>query len=387
MKTGNKGLILLIKGRIFLVLMLFFIGTSYSQNRKELDSLSKLAVRDVYNNPKESIRIASKLYALAKANPKLRISSLMTLAQANVMLTDYEKAIEQADEALSIATGNNDYPNQILVNNFLGNHYLRINLQEKAWEKLRIAEKLITKHPVPDSLIHLVGNVYLLKGYLYADKVDCNYAIIYFNKAIKAFEKSRNKEFSKINIGVIYTHKGRCQLQNNALDSAEYCFQKAISISSENANNGVTVFSKLSLAQVYAKKNLFVKSNQLLLDANKLATESAQMELTKEIYKQLSENYLALNDIQNHDKFNKLYNSTLKDFEQTESQSVAKIAGSSSNDYTSETENDTTIFWISSALLALLIVVAILYFAVFKIRKKLKNHSENNSAAKNQNVS
>lgn len=363
--------------KIFLLQLGFLCGTGASAQQKEADSLLKVAVMEVYNNPAKSIAIATKVYKSASGNSKLRIKSLLAMAQANVMFGKYEDVVENADEALRIAKETNDYGNQIVINNFLGNHYFRLELKEKAWNSLRISEALLASHPPADSLSHIKGNVYLLKAYLYVDKLDCDYAAIYFDKAIESFERSKDKEFSKINVGVVYTHKGRCLLDNGKLAQAEECFRKAVAISSKNNNIGVNVFSRMSLAQVYAKQQHFEKSNALLIQTLKVAQESRQLELVKEIYRQLSENYLAVNDIAKHKHYKKLYDSSSKDFDRSETRSVDKIASKASQKSAADDlEKNNNTLWIIAVCAVLFFMILLVYFRIFKIRKQIRKQND-----------
>lgn len=344
-----------------------------AQQKKEADSLLKMAVLEVYNNPTRSIAIAEKIYRLPETDSALKIKSLMAMAQANVMLTRYEKTLENADEALRIATETNDYNNQIVIHNFLGNHYFRLELKDKAWQSLKVAEDLLKKHPPENASIHLQGNVYLLKGYLYADKLDCDYAIIYFDKAAESFKKAADQQLGKINIGVVYTHKGRCLLDNGKWKEAEQCFRNAVQISEESHNIGVNVFSRLSLSQVYAKQKLYEKSNALLLETIELAQQADQKELIKEIYHQLSDNYLETNDIKQHAHYKKLYDLSVKDFDRSETQSVDKIAHKATD--ASATENEGPCVqprWLGYFCGGLLLVIAIVFFAVFNLKRKIR---------------
>lgn len=356
------------------VLVLFFVLPTFAQ--QATDSLLKTAVMEVYNNPKHSIEIAEKIYKTTN-DSKIKIKSLLAMAQADIMLTRYENVIENANEALAIAKETNDFNNQIVINNFLGNHYFRLELKDKAWSSLKIAEDLVAHHPPVDSLIHLKGNVHLLKAYLYVDKLDCDYATVYFDKAIACFEKSPDKEFSKINLGVVYTHKGRCLLDDGKLDEAEKCFRKAVQISEGNNNVGVNIFSRLSLAEVYSKQRQFEKSTQLLLATLQPAQKANQMELIKEIYKQLSDNYLATNDLKKHKHYKDLYDSSVKDFDRSETQSVGKIAHS----VTHEVAESDGMHWFFVVCASMVLVIGILFFAVFKLKKKIKKRESESSDA------
>src|SRR5690606_5311950 len=266
-----------IRHLLFLI-FLFIFPNLKAQEHKAADSLLLVAMKSIYNEPKKSLKIGDELLPQSEKYPDFQIRLYMMMAQASVMLPDYEKSLEYANNALEISRKNNDYTNQVLVNNFLGTHYLRLNLKEKAWRSLEETEKIISKHPLSNSSRHLLGNVYMLRAYLLEDD-DCKAARKYFDKAVQAFSKSDNEDFSEINIGLAYTHKGRCYLKEEQIDSAKLSFYRAISVAENVHNDGISAFAYLSLGNAYNEENNYQKSNETLFEALKIASRSSQTEL------------------------------------------------------------------------------------------------------------
>lgn len=361
------------KHKLFLVFILSMISFQLkSQQHTGADSLLLVAMKDIYNQPQKSLEIGNELLPQSGKYPKFQIRLYMMMAQASVMLPDYEKSLEYANKAMEIAKKNNDYPNQVLISNFLGTHYLRLNLREKAWRALEETEKLIVLHPLPDSLMHLNGNVFMLRAYL-SEEEDCKGARKYFDKAIQVFRQSENVEFSDINLGVAYTHKGRCYLKENQTDSAKLSFYKAIGIASEIKNDGVNAFAHLSLASAYFQEKDYRKSNEILFDALHIASRSSQMELVKETYKSLAENYFQLNDLDSYAKYDKLYQKALEDFNRSEKNSVGDISQNLNNEEkkaTSSEKGNNIIFIIGGAIL--LLISAFFFIRSYIIRKRMK---------------
>lgn len=343
--------------------------TINAQEIKTNEKLLEDAMKNVYTNPQKSIEIGEKFLAHSDNEPNLEYRYLMLLAQAYVMIPDYEKSLEYANRAYKIAEENKFYSNQVNASTFLGNHYLRLKLNEKAWQALERSEKIVREHPLPDSLDHIQGNVYLLKGYLFESDAEHKKAIDAFTKATLIFKKTKNQELGRINTGVALTHKGRTQMADNQLDSAEISFKEVIQISALNKQNGVDAFAYLSLAEVYSKQEKFEKSNEIFFQALNIAENSSQNELIKEIYKSLSENFFKMNDLENYSKYDSLYKKTLDEFNQSEINSVQKVAKSAENT-TDDSKNWTKIIVFSCAIL--LILVGFLFFRSYRLKKKMK---------------
>lgn len=340
----------------------------HAQKANTSKALLDEAMKNIYSNPKKSIETGER-FLLKKGNdPILEYRYLMLLAQANVMTADYEKSLEYANRAVKLAEENELFPSQINANTFLGNHYLRLNLEEKAWQALERSEKIIKNHPLPDSLDHIQGNVYLLRGYLFEADSKLPQAINSFGKAADIFRKTKNKALGNINLAVSLTHKGRVQLQEQQLDSSQYSFEEAIRISSNSDQNGVDAFAYLSLAEVYSKQKKYEKSNQTLFKALEIAQNSAQLELTKEIYKSLSENYFKMNDLENYSKYNERYQEALGKFDKSQTKSVEQIAK------TIQTKTDAGRDWtftIAFLCGVLVILILFLFFTSKTLKKKM----------------
>lgn len=341
-------------------------GQSPGPDERLLDE----AMKNVYTNPEKSIETGEKYLQKEAGTPLLTYRYLMLLAQAHVMLAEYEKSLDYANKALELAEQNNLYPSQVNANTFLGNHYLRLQLNEKAWESLERSEKILREHPLPDSLGHIQGNVFLLRGYLLEGDARPEEAIHAFGKAANLFEKAKNKDLGKINLGVVLTHKGRTHLEIGQLDSAEISFQKVIDLSATDARNGVDAFALLSLAEVYSRQNKWEESNRTLHKALEISRNSNQIELEMEVYKLFSTNYFKSNDLDNYSKYDQLYKKTLEKFNKTEIKSVEKVAETAQ--VKEESLGISTWKWIFFSVI-LIVLTAFLFFKAYKLKKKMKS--------------
>ncbi len=348
--------------------------TLSAQEIRTNEKLLEDAMKNVYSNPRKSIEIGEKFLSNPGNEPVLEYRYLMLLAQAHVMITDYEKSLEYANRALKIAEKNKLYSSQINASTFLGNHYLRLKLNEKAWQALEHSEKIIKEHPLPDSLDHIQGNVYLLRGYMSEGEGGYSKAIDAFNKAAYIFRKTKNRELGKINLCIALTQKGRSQLSGNQLDSAEFSFKEVIQISSGNDQNGVDAFAYLSLAEVYSKQSKIEESNQILFQALDIAQKSSQLELVKEIYKLLSDNYFKINDLESFSKYDQLYKKSLNEFNKSEINSVEKVAESlQSKNGSPENGNKNWTGLLIIVCFLLLILIFFFFIRSYRMKKKMKS--------------
>jgi tetratricopeptide (TPR) repeat protein len=356
---------------IFFFLLFTWIGTQIGFAQEEnLEKYSiEEAIKYIYTNPQKTLEIGEHYLSKSSQNPSMEYRYLMLLAQAYVMIPDYEKTLEYGKRAYEIAEKNKLYPDQINASTFLGNHYLRLNLDEKAWKSLEQSERILKNHALPDSLGHIEANVYLLKGYLWGIDKSWDKAQISFDKAAELFRKSTNKELGQINLGVAYTHKGRTFLQMNQLDSAAQNFKNVIELNLDNNPNGVVAFAYLSLGEVYQKKEDLEKSNEYLLLALNIAKETKQQELVKEIYKDIADNYLNLNDVENYKLYEQWYKASFDEFKNSETNSVREVAKAAKGDPSSVS---TTL--IVGLILGILFIILLffLFMKSYRLKKKMK---------------
>ncbi|MFC0342748.1 tetratricopeptide repeat protein [Epilithonimonas hispanica] len=351
---------------VFIFLSAFF---SAQQNNKE-DLLYSKAIKTLYTDPEISEKLGLQLFSNT-ADVKTKIKALLLLAQVNSILLDYKKSFYYANESLKLAKKNNDYESQINILGFLGIFYQNIELKGLAWSCLNEANELIIKHPLPDSLSYKLGNILLNKAHLYQEDLDCTYANLYYNKAIKLFENAVPIRYSnKINLAVAFTHKALCKLKNNEEDSARYYFNNAIIIANANKSAAVISFAKNGLAELYAQKKDYKKSNAILQESLILAKKSKQMQLELDIYKMLADNYYYLGDDAKAIYFAKLSYRELSDSNNEEASAINKITQSLEEQIDINRSKKNRLTYLVYLLLAVAGIVSL--FFIYKIQLMTK---------------
>lgn len=317
-------------------------------------SMLDLAYHNIHDNPDKSIEIAQKLYN-SSDEPRNRITSLLILAQAYTSKIDYKKSFEFAFKAQKIAEENDDYNNQILILSFISRQYYHLRITDKSWEFLRKAESLMEKYPISKEFEHIKGSYYLQKGYLFQSELNCENAIHYFERAIEFYKNQpTNNEVAQINLAFSYGHKAHCLIDIGNYERAEVYLQELSSRATNLQNKSLEIFAKIGIAKVHHFKKEFNESNQILISLFEITKNVKYKELSAEIYKLLADNYLSLNDIQNHYYYQNLYeqeNIELKHAGIKSINSLIKI------DKSENIKSENLIYFIFISLLILVLII------------------------------
>ncbi|MPS74899.1 MAG: tetratricopeptide repeat protein [Chryseobacterium sp.] len=375
-----KILIQKIKNVLIALCVLFIINsqTFSAQNKNEphLDSLFLL----MNSNPEKVIRQGKELYKKYKGNPKMEISILTIIGSSYSVKKDYEKAIEYAFKTREISQKINDYPTQIQVAGFIGEKYHNLNIYSKAKYYADEAYELIEKHPLPDSLKFYKGNILFLKALIYRDELGCDFAKTYYEKALEVYIPAlKNRDMLRFSIADIYNEIGGCFLEQDQLEAARESFEKSLQYA---INGNYALLNAESLAGLgrinflqkdYGKAKKEFDKAILILKSNKVENANP------EVYKYISENYYALNDIENHTFYLNLYKQKTNTDINAKKKSVNEIIVKQTAEENSE-NNNTAKYWIIIVLCILIVLV--IYQIVqtkIKIRKLKKQIPEDNN--------
>lgn len=83
------------------------------------------------------------------------------------------------------------------------------------------------EYPVKDSVSSFLGVNYVVRGFIYKEKLNCDIAISFFDKGIKELSSKNKISENATRISIAKYNKGNCYLllEENAL--AEKCFKEA----------------------------------------------------------------------------------------------------------------------------------------------------------------
>ena len=358
-----------IKNVLIAVGVLLIINSQFllAQKTKEphLDSLFLM----MNSNPDKVISLGETLYKKYKGNPKMEISILTIIGSSYSVKKDYEKAIEYAFKTREISQKINDYPTQIQVAGFIGEKYHNLNIYSKAKYYADEAYELIEKHPLPSSLKFYKGNILFLKALIYRDELGCDFAKTYYNKALEVYIPAmKDREMLRFSIADIYNEIGGCYLEENKLEAAKESFENSLKYA---VNGDFALLNAESLAGLgrilYLQKD-YTKAKQefdkaiLTLKSNKVENANP------DVYKYISENYYALNDIDNHTFYLNLYKQKTNTDISAKKKSVNQIIVKQTTEENS-TNGNSGKYWI---IIILCILIALVLYQIFQTRNKIR---------------
>lgn len=321
---------------------------------------------EIFKNPIKAKDIATKLYADSGDKIPQKINALLIMAQADVLLANYDSSLQHAIEAKDLSEKLKDESLKLRVYAYLGYHFYQIGVKEKALHYIDKAEKIARSYTVPDSLAYLKGNIFFTKALMYQTELDCVYAINYFMKAIKAYNESIENEYSNKNLGLAYSQKGYCELELNKFEEAEKSFEFAVANSEKNEDMRYNIFAWIGIARVDAFRGEYNKSNKILkrelLRSDKLHIKDLQ----NDIYNFLSYNYLKLEDTKNYEFYNEQYKIGQSEFSKTEASSINHIINKATQN---KKENIKSPWFLSYGILAIIILSFAIIYILLKIKK------------------
>lgn len=367
--------------------VLLSITYSSAQSRTALESLLKEANLSTYNDPKKAIAKGHELYALAGENSDFQVGALLTIANAYAVLKDHEQVFYYALKADSIAERHKNYTDQIKVLGFIGGQYQRLKLGSRALDYLDRAYALSVAHPLPDSIQYLQGNIAFVKGLIQRDNLGCSYALPNFEEAVEVFKKSLAKPSLNASVAIALNRVGDCNFELKNFEASRTSYSEAITYASRINSKLTIAYSILGLARLHFKNKEYIEAIGILEEAAQDVAEMNDVGINSQLYEALAKNYLALNDIENYNRYNTLYfveEEKLVTEEKKSLNIVAKEMASESRKKREEKRDTYTYVFLGVGIILLLVILFISLKLVRKRRKinEKKQKAENASKLK-----
>lgn len=348
--------------------------SAQKQTEPHLDSLFLLMNSD----PDRVIKLGTELYEKYKGNPKMEISILTIIGSSYSIKKDYETAIDYAFKTREISQKINDYPTQIQVAGFIGEKYHNLNINSKAKYYFDEAYDLIEKHPLPDSLKFYKGNLLFLKALIYRDDLGCEFAKTYYDRALEVYlPLLKEREMLRFSVGDIYNEKGFCFLEKNVLDSAKVAFETSLKYAVNGDYSLLNSESLSGLGRIHYLNKDYQKAEEKFNEVAKLIKTKNVENVNPIVFKFISDNYYALNDIENYTHYLDIYKQKTSSDISAKKKSVNEIIDKKTIQYKDEQENNTK-YWvvISILLVALFILLAVVIFQISRTKQKIKKLKE-----------
>lgn len=357
----------------FFIVIILLIMTlpSYAQNKKRLDSIVKLASNQMYSNPDNVIKSGLILLKEAGKNNDYKILGYKLISDGYSAKRDYEKSLEYVMKANQLLSFSSDQLLKIITLNKIGIQYHQLKIYDKAIEYLDQSEHLMMEYPIPDSIRTYLGRNYIVRGFIYKEKFNCEIALDFFDRGIIELQKTRTKIVNSA-ISIAKYNKGNCYILmlNNKL--AKQNFEEAIQYAKDNNALSLQAFALKGLAQVYTLEGNYQLAIQTLNNAILLSSSVDDLILNQEIYKGLSENYLALNNWEEFKKYQHKFISTQKLIKDRERKSVSESLDLKDESLKLELKNEISKYYykfIGSVFIIIFLVITFVFFIRNKVKK------------------
>lgn len=335
----------------------------YSQTDLELEDKIQEVDRLAFSNPDSALLVIQKLEAKIDDS---RMKSKLLLAKGSAYSVKHlsSAAIKNGFDAYDIAQQAKDSLMMINSLGFIGNQYYILRLNKKAMNYLNRAEFNINQ--LNDNASNqAIANTYFVKALIYKDNLDPAFAIMYFDKAIKEYEKI-NSESSITNRNTTKIQKAYSLLDLKEPNKAEAIFLEVINEAQENNISEILSYAKIGLAITFENKKEFKRANEILRSVENQIGNSSNIGMLTEIYEALCQNYYDQNNSVQFYNYSKKLEKFLLLNHQNEIKSFAELANKNSETKETEFNNSQRLFYLYVFLIVFFGIVS-LFFIYKKI--------------------
>ena len=234
----------------------------------------------MYSSPEKSIEIAQKILKDTR-NDETKISALIIIINSEMLLGRSKAVIEHCNLAINLAREKHFPYKEVKLLSMLGSQYQTLMLTEKAKYHLDKAENMMDSIKLPDSLYYVKGNLYNVKGIMFRDDLNCEFALKYFDKALSVY-KQKVGQISVTNQALINIQKGSCLLSEGELDKAKTCFEAVLKADFSLGNN--RYYAQICLAEILIKQNQSAEASKILSKIPLKVIEQEDPELSSLYY-------------------------------------------------------------------------------------------------------
>lgn len=338
-------------------MLCLFCNISFAQN--DLDSIINVSTIKIYENPNEAIEVGNRIFEKA-TEPKTKVSALMLISNAYLSKRENEKSLEYALKARDYLPQIVSTRSKINVLNAIGMQHQQLRIYDKATEYLDEALALAEKIPEKDSINSLLGYNYAIRGFIYREQMSCDIALNYFDKSMEAYKKGLG-ETGYANLSTLSYNKGNCLLQISQIDSAQTNFERAIYYADRIDAKSLSAFAKKGLSEVFTIEGNYQKAIAILKEAEDASNEVGDLILNQGIYKNLSDNYLALNNRELYKIYFGKYSNVQQEIAQKEQITINNSISNLMEEIKVKTESEISglrrVQWILAILSILLLLI------------------------------
>jgi tetratricopeptide (TPR) repeat protein len=303
---------------------LFSGNFGYSQGAKKIDSIIKVNSSQIYENPDKVIVVGKQIVNQAGNDIDSKIKGYKIISDAYSSKRDYQKSLENVIKAEQLLDKTSNKLLKISIIVKAGIQYHQLKIYDKSMQFLDQSEKMCLEYPARDSVKIYLGINYILRGFIYKEKLNCDIAIAYFNKGINEIITIKDKSnLSKVSIAKY--NIANCYILMSENDLAIQSFKESIVYAKITNAVSLKAFALKGLAQVYTLQSQYKEAIEQLLEARSISSNVNDLVLDQEIYKGLAENYLALNDWEKYKNYYSKYLNTQSKLKESERKSISNL--------------------------------------------------------------
>jgi tetratricopeptide (TPR) repeat protein len=343
----------------------------YSQNYKNCDNIVNVASNEIYSNPDKVIKIGESIVNESGNNVDCKIKGYKLICDAYTSKRNYEKTLEYLNKANGMLRLSNNAMLKIAILNKQGIIYHQLKIYDKAIQYLDQAEQAIMEYPIKDSIHNDLGKNFIVRGFIYKEEFNCEIAINFFDRGISELLKVKSKPAYNI-ISIAKYNKGNCYilLTNNQL--AIENFNQSYSAAKMLDAKSLQAFANKGIAQVYTLEGNYDGAIAKLNEALLLSNEVKDLVLNQEIYKGLSENYLATSQWEKFNIYHSKYQSIQKLIKESERKSISESLDLKKIEITKKLTQETSKINLYLLILFLGLLLLVFFFSIL-IKKKRKD--------------
>ena len=343
----------------------------YSQNYKNCDNIVNVASNEIYSNPDKVIKIGESIVNESGNNVDCKIKGYKLICDAYTSKRNYEKTLEYLNKANGMLRLSNNALLKIAILNKQGIIYHQLKIYDKAIQYLDQAEQAIMEYPIKDSIHNDLGKNFIVRGFIYKEEFNCEIAINFFDRGISELLKVKSKPAYNV-ISIAKYNKGNCYilLTNNQL-AIENFNQSYLAAKMLDAKS-LQAFANKGIAQVYTLEGNYDGAIAKLSEALLLSNEVKDLVLNQEIYKGLSENYLATSQWEKFNIYHSKYQSIQKLIKESERKSISESLDLKKIEITKKLTQETSKINLYLLTLFLGLLLLVFFFSIL-IKKKRKD--------------
>lgn len=358
--------------------LLLFLGLNLFQisfGQRVSDEEYNAATLNVYDNPDKTIEVGLRMFETSKDQPKRQINALLLLSNAYSSKREYEKSLDYAIQAKDLSKKSNDVRSEISVLNKIAAQYHQLGINDKALQYLDESDQLIANYPFKDSIQMVIGNNHGVRGFIYRDQLSCDIAIDYFNRSLNQYKKNLSNNKTMANMSVVSYNKGNCFVTLGQMDSAKITLQQSLNLAIKAEAKSLEAFSRKGLAEVYTLQGNYSEAISELNNALEISKNVGDLVLNQGIYKGLADNYLAINNWQEYQKYYDKYLQTESQNKTEERKTISVSLAKHSEEINAEIKDIKFNFGIG-IFIAIAIILILAFLIVFgQIRFQKRFHS------------